>query len=278
MKTIIYSIIICLFCMPIISTIQKSSDSLKSVILQATDTKVTSQMLTQSGRIITERLKTYGLKSSVNISPDKGQIQVELPANIVVLEIEELLKNRGDIGFYETLTLKETDDLLKNSSRNSLSDARLGCSTFENPQFVDSVVNSLKSINSISDYKFLWGLKRNKSRTCLYAIKVKNTAVSPLVRADIENIKATFDNNSQPSSIDIKFKLGSAKTWAVTTSNNLGKPVAIVIGDRIFYTPVVKTTMEDGLCEITGDFTQKEVNYFLALVNNDPLPVNFIIK
>jgi len=54
--------------------------------------------------------------------------------------------------------------------------------------------------------------------------------------------------------------------------------IAIVIDDKVFYTPVVKTPMEKGLCEITGNFTQEEVNYFLALVNNELLPMELILK
>lgn len=64
----------------------------------------------------------------------------------------------------------------------------------------------------------------------------------------------------------------------MTTKNNLGKPIAIVIDDKVFFTPVVKTSMENGLCEITGNFTQKQVNYFLALVNYGRLPLNFSLK
>jgi SecD/SecF fusion protein len=78
--------------------------------------------------------------------------------------------------------------------------------------------------------------------------------------------------------IGIKFKPTASKIWAITTKNNLGKPIAIVLDDKVLYNPVVKTSIESGLCEITGDMTKNEVNYLLALVNNDPLPLVFTIK
>jgi preprotein translocase subunit SecD len=287
MKTILYFIITSLICITLVSAAQKTTERTKIVILQASDSTITSQILTQSAHIISNRLRTYGLESSVIIIPNNGQIRVQLPDNINVSEIEGLLTTKGDLGFYETLTLNEIagllkttnhQDLLKNDSKTSPSDARIGCSTFEDQKMVDTVKNYLKSINGLSDYKLLWGLQNSKSMTCLYALKPNDKGTSPLLRSDLETVKSSQDNNSQSITIEIKFKSESAKIWAITTKNSLGKPIAIVIDDKVFYTPVVRSIMENGLCEITGNFTQKEVNYFLALVNNDTLPVRLLLK
>jgi preprotein translocase subunit SecD len=94
-----------------------------------------------------------------------------------------------------------------------------------------------------------------------------------LSRSDIEAITSSWDKENGQK-IEIKFLPNAKKVWANATRVNLNKPISIVIGNKVFYTPVVKTTIENGLCEITGNMTQKEVNYFLALVNNDKLPVD----
>ena len=288
MKTIIYLIITSIICVILTSAVQKTSESNKNVILQTTDNKVTSQLLTQSAKIISDRLKIYGLKSfDLSIIADKGQIKVQLPDNFNVSEIEGLLTSKGELAFYETLTLKEIADLLKNNNRlnqlkndpkTSPSDARIGCATFENKEMVDTVENYLKSINLLSNHKLFWGLKKDKSVTCLYAVKTNDAGKALLVRSDIETIKSSPDKNSQAFTIEIKLKPTSAKIWANATRNNFGKPIALVIDDKVFYTPVVKTTIENGLCEITGNLSQKEADYFLALVNNERLPLSFIIK
>jgi SecD/SecF fusion protein len=283
MKTIIYLIITSLICISLLSATQKTTESTKNVILQASDTKATSQLLKQSARVVTERLKTYGLERTVSILTDKSQIKIQLPNNINVSEIEQLLTTKGDLGFYETLTLTDINASLKNKNHHELlkidpnagpSDAKLGCSTFENQEIVDTMENCLRSINLLSDYKLFWGLQNCKSMSCIYALKT----IATLTRSDIETIKSSRDKNTQSVTIEIKFKPASAKKWAITTKNNLDKPIAIVIDDKVFYTPVVKTPMEKGLCEITGNFTQKEVNYFLALVNNELLPIELILK
>jgi preprotein translocase subunit SecD len=271
MKTIYYFLLTTLFCITLGFTIQKTP---KNIILHPSDSNASIESLTQSTRIISNRLKTYDLEASVSVILDKKQIKVQIPDNINVSEIEGLMTTKGNLGFYETLTVKEIADLSKNEFKTGSSEARLRCSTFENEHVVDSIETILKSVNLLSDYKLLWGLKDSKSMTCLYALKI-NPA---LTKADIESIYSSKDRNSQSITIGIKFKPTSAKIWAATTKKCLDKPIAIVIDNKVSYTPVVKTPMENGLCEITGNFTQKEVNYFLALVNNDTLPVNLTLK
>jgi preprotein translocase subunit SecD len=255
-----------------------SQNNSKTIVLQTAERRVSAELLKQSAGIITARLKTFGVESSVSILSDKNQLKVQIPENTDVSEIKGLLTAKGDLGFFEMLTHKEISDLSGKALTASPSDARLGCSASENSQVIDSVENYLNSIRLPHDYKFIWGLKNRRDQVCLYAIKIRNTGTSPLGQSDIENINATRESGSESYMIGIKFKPAASKIWAITTKNNLGKPIAIVLDDKVLYNPVVKTSIESGLCEITGDMTKKEVNYLLALVNNDPLPLGFTIK
>ena len=45
----------------------------------------------------------------------------------------------------------------------------------------------------------------------------------------------------------------------------------------VYSAPLVRAQISGGLCEISGDNSEKDANYFLALVNNDTLPVSFEI-
>lgn len=76
----------------------------------------------------------------------------------------------------------------------------------------------------------------------------------------------------------IQFKPNSVKNWANATTNNLNKPIIVMIDEKVFYTPIVKVPMENGLCEISGHLTSKDAGYFLALVNNEILPASLSIK
>jgi preprotein translocase subunit SecD len=260
MKKILFFIITCIICFFLVSAGAKTTGRTKSVILQAADSNFTSQNLTRSAGIITERLKTYGLKSSFRIISGEGQIRFQLPVGINISEIEGLLTTKGELGLFETLA------------------AEVGCSTFKDQKMVDSLQNYFKSISGLPDYKLLWGMQNSKSMTCLYALKTSEKGTSSFLRSDLETIKSSKDNVSQSITIELKFKPESAERWSVTTKNSLGKAIAIAVDDVVFYTPLVRSAMEDGLCEISGNFTQKEVNYFLALVNNNTLPVKLILK
>ena len=73
-------------------------------------------------------------------------------------------------------------------------------------------------------------------------------------------------------------KAGAAK-FSDATSKNINRAIAITMDSYVYSAPVVRAQITGGLCEISGDNTEKDANYFLAIVNNDTLPVSFeIIK
>lgn len=250
----------------------------KTVTLQATGKKISTELLNKSASIITSRLKTYGLEPVITADADKGQIIIQIPDDINIPEIKGLLTDNGNFGFYEMLTRKEIARPSEKITDNNPSDARLACSASENVQTYDSVANYLKSIDLPSDYRLVWGLRNSKDQHCLFAVKIRNTGSMPLGRRDIENITVSADSDRKSFIIGIKFRPAASKIWADETRNNLGKPVAIMVDDNVWFWPVVKSPIENGLCEITGDLTQTEADYFKALVNNDPLPAQFVLK
>jgi hypothetical protein len=56
----------------------------------------------------------------------------------------------------------------------------------------------------------------------------------------------------------------------------MGKSLAIVLDDKVFYTLVVRTAIESGVYEVFGSLTNKEIDYFVALAANFTLPVNLV--
>jgi SecD/SecF fusion protein len=285
MKTFFNSILLGLICIVICSLTPMSAQNTRDLLIQATDVNISSEILTQSAKVMNNRLITYGMKTKVRVIYDKAQIAIEVPININESEFTQLLTTKGDLGFYETLTLSEIKKSLKNENQKSLndfqansSDSRIGCATSKDPKMEETIQNYLKQNNLSVNTKLLWSQFNSNSQTCLYVLKTDNVGNPPLVRSDIETISSSKDNNSQSFNIEVKFTPEATKIWADLTRKNLNKPIAIVIDDKIYYTPVVKTTMESGLCEITGNLSEKEANFFLALVNNGNLSANFIVK
>ena len=286
MKTIIHFIITSLICITITSGTQKTPGSGNTVLLETTNINATSQQLSQSAKVISDRLRTFGLVSfDVNTTSEKGQIKVQLADNVEISEIEGLLTTKGELAFYETFTRMEIPGLVRNSNqlfdllisdpKASPADSKIGCTTPEKKDLVDKYLQS----NNIGDNcKFLWELDLDKSQLCLYCLKTTKDKPSLLVRTDVKTIKSLEDKNSSTYMIEMAFKPTSTRIWAEATKTNLNKSIAIVIDDKVFFTPVVKVPIESGLCEISGNMSLKDVNYFLAIVNNENLPLDFEIK
>jgi len=285
MKTIVYLIITVFICITLTSSITNIAEPNKEVIMQATDNNATSQMLTQSAKIISDRLKVYGLDPfGISIITDRRQIKIQLPGNLEVSEIEGLLTATGNLVFYETFSRKEIGDLLKNNnhlfellksdSKISPTDSRIGYVTSGD---CDLVNEYLRTNRLIDNCIFLWEFNSGGSPAYLYALKINNEGKPLLIRSDIDTVTYSYDKNSQGYMIGIKFTKAATATWANATRNNLNRAIAIVIDDKVFFSPVVRAAIENGLSEISGNFTMKEVNYFLALVNNELLPLRFQI-
>lgn len=275
MKKLSYILIISIIAISQILYGQKSSVSNKILILQSDNNKATPDLLNQSSKIISSRLSTYGMKS-FDIKPDidKKLITVQLPDNVDLQEVEGLFTSSGELSFYVTLNLAA----LKNPDASSGSDARIGCSGFEDPEIRAKAEEYLRSQNLLSSTRLLWSQKNDRSQVCLFALKVSSNGQALMTRSDIEVIKSDSEKDSGSLKIGIKFKKEAAGKWEKATGDNINKPIAIVVGTKVFYTPVVRDAIVSGLCEITGNMTQKEVSYFLALVNNEPLPLSFKIK
>lgn len=284
MKTIFYTIII-LIGITISSCVQRIPENQQKIVLQSTE-NATSDLLKQSAEIITGRLKVFGLESfDIKIQNDQKQIQIQVPENFKSPEIKELLTNKGELAFYETITREEFLSLVQNSDQlfkllnidptNDPLSSKLGCVTKDN---LDSINDYINTINwSKNNCKLIWKLKSDKALQCLYALRVNEDGCPLLTGSDVRMIQSSKNENSQ-TLIKIQFKESATNIWANATKSNINKSIAIVIDDKVLYDPVVKTSIDNGLCEISGDFTSIEVNYFLALVNNNKLPLSLNIK
>ncbi len=271
MKTIFYFLFACFIYATTSFTVPRGS---RNIILQPAGSSVSQESLGQAADVIRNRLQTYELESSVALVPGKSQIIVRIPENTEISDIQDLLTAEGNTGFYEILTPGELPGHSQSENKPAPSDGRLGCSSYGDIHLTDSLQSVLRSANLSSEYKLVWNSGKGKPLACLYAVK----AAPAMTKADIGNISSARDSVSGAIRIDIRFRQGSVKTWAGLTGRSLNKPVAILIDNNVFYTPVVKTAMENGLCEITGSFTRKDVNFFLAFVKNDPLKVELKIK
>jgi preprotein translocase subunit SecD len=283
MKSIIYLIVSIVIAITLTSAVQKTTESAKSITLQATGNNVGSESLNRSADIISARLKLYGLSSfEVKVSADKGQVIIKFQDNTDISEIEGILTSKGDLAFYETYTQDEIAELLKpdnqllkilnHDQELKPSDPRVGCSSAESRKKADEYIRSSVPVRNC---KLVWGLESEKSGYCLFTLKTDDAGKPLLVRSDVESVKIVTSKDSQNSKIQIKLKPSSIIIFADATKKNLNKAIAIVIDDKVYSWPIVKSVIEGGEIEVTGSFTEKEANYFPVLFNSEPLPLSF---
>ncbi len=68
-----------------------------------------------------------------------------------------------------------------------------------------------------------------------------------------------FRDNNPYFSIDIIFTEEGAMMFYHLTKNNIGLPIAIVVGKRIVSMPVVHDAILDGKASISGEFTEERL-------------------
>src|SRR5450759_462231 len=283
MKSFLYLIISIAIAIILTSANQKSTENIRSIILQASGKNVGSVSLKQSADIISSRLKSFGLTSfEVKVSADKGQVIILLPAKTNISEVEGLLTSKGELAFYETYSNNEIKDLLepenqlfkllKHDQEQKTSDPRVGCTNTENRKNADEY---LRSAIPVKNCKLFWGNESEKSGYCLFALKTNMNGKPLLARSDVESVKIVKGKDTQDCKIQIKLKPEAITFFAEATKNNLNKAIAIVIDDHVYAWPVVKCAIERGEIEVTGNFTEKEANYLPAVFNSEQLQLSF---
>ena len=285
MKRYINSIISIVILITLLSAAQKNSAGERLLILQSTDNEATPASLIQSADIISARLKLYGVaKFDVSVVRDKDQIAVQLYGDTDVTEIGRLLTHKGDLAFYETFSKEEISELLKPDNRlnellshdykSSSSDPRVGCTSYGKLKEVNTYLVNMKTIINC---KFSWGVNSENSSFCLFALKTGTAGKPLLTKSDIMEVKAI--DSKEPGNIMAQIRLTSSASsiFAEATKTNLDKSIAIVIDDQVYSWPVVRSVITGGKIEVSGNLTNKDVNYFIALADTESLPLNFSI-
>ena len=78
--------------------------------------------------------------------------------------------------------------------------------------------------------------------------------------------------NAGPS-VGLEFNSDGAKKFAKLTKENLGRPIAIFLDNRVLTAPVVQTEITDGKAVITGNFTLDEAKQLTIQLNAGALPI-----
>ena len=107
-----------------------------------------------------------------------------------------------------------------------------------------------------------------------YSIILKNTI---LTGADLKDAFPGMDEFGKISA-DLEFNPDGAKAFAVATERSVGRPIAILLDNKVISAPRVNTPIPNGRCQIVGDFSHEEVRDLVVKLKAGalPLPVRLI--
>lgn len=90
---------------------------------------------------------------------------------------------------------------------------------------------------------------------------------------DLTDARPDTDQNGYPA-VAFRFNAGAARTFGDYTQNNIGKPFAIVLDNKVISAPTIQSHIAGGSGIITGRFTVKEATDLALLLRAGALPAS----
>ena len=92
---------------------------------------------------------------------------------------------------------------------------------------------------------------------------------------NLKDAQARMNQNQEGAEVLIDFDTEGSQLFAKATSNNVGKPIKIVLDGKVISAPAVQEPITDGSARITGGFSAKEAQDLAVLLRSGALPVSF---
>jgi preprotein translocase subunit SecD len=284
MKTILYLLVAILMVGNISMSFIKETNSGDTLIIQPINDNLSRESLKLSANIISTRLRSYGTeKFEITLLPEENQIKLVLDEKWDIRTVEELIIQRGELSFYETYNEGDLSELF-NGDKYIYSLFRVGNADTQNTGIGCCSVSEMDSINSFLNSMekspkclFAWSKTDEDSGVCLYALKLDETFEALLIAEDIESASLNQDSAAEGNAIEIRFKKSVVDKWLDATKRNINKPIVIVLDNTVLFAPVIKSEISDGVCLITGRFTQREAAFLISIMGSGELPCSFNI-
>ncbi|WP_336812696.1 protein translocase subunit SecD [Bosea sp. MMO-172] len=95
--------------------------------------------------------------------------------------------------------------------------------------------------------------------------------------ADLIDAQPAFDSRSGTPIVNFRFNIRGAQRFGQITTENLGRPLAIVLDNKVISSPVIQSPITGGSGQISGNFTVEQVNNLAILLRAGALPARMTI-
>jgi SecD/SecF fusion protein len=100
----------------------------------------------------------------------------------------------------------------------------------------------------------------------------------PVVQGeDLADAQPGFDNRTNEPVINFRFNQVGARKFANFTKDNVGKPFAIVLDDKVLSAPVIREPILGGSGQISGNFSVESSNRLAVQLRSGSLPTKLTI-
>ncbi|WP_020184711.1 protein translocase subunit SecD [Methylopila sp. 73B] len=89
---------------------------------------------------------------------------------------------------------------------------------------------------------------------------------------DLTDAQPGFDQNNRQPIVSFKFNTRGAQAFAQVTRENVGRPFAIVLDDKVISAPRINEPITGGSGQISGNFTVESANDLAVLLRAGALP------
>jgi preprotein translocase subunit SecD len=93
---------------------------------------------------------------------------------------------------------------------------------------------------------------------------------------DLLDAQPGFDQRTNESIVSFRFNLNGARRFAAVTAENVGRPFAIVLDNKVISAPVIREPITGGAGQISGSFTPQSANELAVLLRAGALPAPLI--
>jgi len=90
--------------------------------------------------------------------------------------------------------------------------------------------------------------------------------------ADLIDAQPGFDQRSSEPVVNFRFNSSGARKFAEATQQNVGKPFAIILDNKVISAPVIREPILGGSGQISGNFTVQSANDLAILLRAGALP------
>ncbi len=127
-----------------------------------------------------------------------------------------------------------------------------------------------------ADIEFKWGVKgddRIDGRYYLYAIRIATSdGRAPLDGSVITEAREQYAERGASAVVSMTMNAEGAQEWSRLTGENIGKCIAIVLDGYVYSAPNVRTKIDKGSSEISGDFTIQEAQDLANVLSSGKVP------